>query len=207
MRNEVVIMLTISTNHFSANADGMTMDILRLSVNRLSILLRYILFNNKFDRNESESQIKCYKRNFWRIYSKLVNSSFYTTIDEILTSFRGHCSFRFICVNQINMGWSFIHSWTQCRQNNPKSLPFNKLPRCHGWFPIYIPRKKKNIIILSSIWMITYIDSATGKPDIIVGSNKTKGGIDIIDQISKAYNSDCAMANGPFLWTFEYSMN
>lgn len=55
----------------------------------------------------------------------------------------------------------------------------------------YVPRKGKNVILLSSMHFDDEIDPDTGdsfKPSIITFYNKTKGGVDIVDGLSANYN-------------------
>lgn len=52
----------------------------------------------------------------------------------------------------------------------------------------YIPRKNKNVFVLSTMHRDDGIDMETGKPDIICDYNKTKGGVDTVDKLSAAYN-------------------
>ena len=55
----------------------------------------------------------------------------------------------------------------------------------------YIPKKKKNILILSTLHNDDKIDEETGtarKPEIVTFYNATKGGVDTVDQMSSLYN-------------------
>lgn len=54
----------------------------------------------------------------------------------------------------------------------------------------YIPRKNKNVFVLSSMHHDDSIDYETGKPEIIIDYNKTKGGVDTVDKLCASY--DCA---------------
>lgn len=55
----------------------------------------------------------------------------------------------------------------------------------------YIPKKGKNVILLSSFHHHDDIDPETGdaqKPVIITKYNETKGGVDVVDKLSASYN-------------------
>ena len=55
----------------------------------------------------------------------------------------------------------------------------------------YIPKKKKNVLVLSTLHNDDKIDEETGdarKPEIITFFNATKGGVDTVDQMSSLYN-------------------
>lgn len=56
----------------------------------------------------------------------------------------------------------------------------------------YIPRKNKNVLLISSMHFSDDIDETTGKPEINIDYNKTKSGVDVVDKLSAAYN--CARA-------------
>lgn len=55
----------------------------------------------------------------------------------------------------------------------------------------YVPKKKKNVILLSSLHHDNTIDEDSGdlrKPEIITAYNSTKGGVDVVDQLCANYN-------------------
>lgn len=52
----------------------------------------------------------------------------------------------------------------------------------------YIPKKKKNVLLLSSLHHDDNIDRDSGKPEIIIDYNKTKGGVDTVDRLCANYN-------------------
>ncbi|UYV66363.1 hypothetical protein LAZ67_4001469, partial [Cordylochernes scorpioides] len=47
----------------------------------------------------------------------------------------------------------------------------------------YVPKKRKSVILISSMHHDDKCDETTGKPDIIMDYNLTKGGVDTIDQM------------------------
>jgi len=58
-------------------------------------------------------------------------------------------------------------------------------------FSSYIPKKKKNVLVLSTLHNDDKIDEETGdarKPEIVTFYNATKGGVDTVDQMSSLYN-------------------
>lgn len=55
-------------------------------------------------------------------------------------------------------------------------------------FVSYIPKKGKNVLLLSTRHSDDKIDGETGKPDIIVLYNQTKGGVDVLDKLCASYN-------------------
>lgn len=68
----------------------------------------------------------------------------------------------------------------------------------------YIPKKGKNVLLMSSLHRDDIIDSETGKPDIIVNYNQTKGGVDTVDKLCAAYN--CARGARRWPMVIFYSM-
>lgn len=52
----------------------------------------------------------------------------------------------------------------------------------------YIPKKNKNVLLISTMHDDDEIDDVTGKPDIIMAYNNTKGGVDTVDQLCANYN-------------------
>ncbi|XP_067132199.1 piggyBac transposable element-derived protein 4-like [Centruroides vittatus] len=55
----------------------------------------------------------------------------------------------------------------------------------------YVPKKNKNVLLLSSMHHSGSIDQQTGslqKPEIITFYNMTKGGVDTVDQLTGTYN-------------------
>lgn len=68
----------------------------------------------------------------------------------------------------------------------------------------YIPKKKKNVLLASSLHHDDIIDTETGKPDIITTYNQTKGGVDTVDKLCAAYN--CARGTRRWPMVIFYSM-
>lgn len=52
----------------------------------------------------------------------------------------------------------------------------------------YLPKKNKNILLISSMHRDDVIDESCGKPEIIVDYNKSKGGVDVVDKLCAQYN-------------------
>lgn len=53
----------------------------------------------------------------------------------------------------------------------------------------YIPRKKKNVLLLSSMHDSDEIDGTNAnKPIMIIDHNRTKGGVDTVDKLTASYN-------------------
>nr|CAH7758124.1 unnamed protein product [Callosobruchus chinensis] len=52
----------------------------------------------------------------------------------------------------------------------------------------YTPKRNKNVLLLSSMHFDDKIDAATGKPDMIIGYNASKGGVDCVDKLCATYN-------------------
>lgn len=54
----------------------------------------------------------------------------------------------------------------------------------------YMPRKNKNVILLSTMHHNDdKLDEVTGKPEMVIDYNKTKGGVDTVDKMCAAYNT------------------
>nr|CAI5866340.1 unnamed protein product [Callosobruchus analis] len=68
----------------------------------------------------------------------------------------------------------------------------------------YIPRKKKNVLLMSSLHRDDNIDKETSKPEIIVTYNQTKGGVDTVDKLCSVYN--CARSTRRWPMVIFYSM-
>lgn len=52
----------------------------------------------------------------------------------------------------------------------------------------YVPRKNKAVILLSTMHDTSNIDKDTGKPEIILDYNSTKGGVDTVDKMCATYS-------------------
>lgn len=52
----------------------------------------------------------------------------------------------------------------------------------------YVPKKNKNVLVLSSMHYDDKIDTRTNKPEMIMDYNATKGGVDCVDKLCAAYN-------------------
>ena len=53
----------------------------------------------------------------------------------------------------------------------------------------YVPRRNKVVLLLSSMHYDDIIDKETGKPEIIMTYNSTKGGTDTFDQLCHSYST------------------
>ncbi|KAB0804673.1 hypothetical protein PPYR_01643, partial [Photinus pyralis] len=51
-----------------------------------------------------------------------------------------------------------------------------------------IPKRSKNVLLMSSFHHDDQVDTNTGKPDIILDYNATKGGVDTVDKLCSTYN-------------------
>lgn len=61
----------------------------------------------------------------------------------------------------------------------------------------YTPKKKKVVLMLSTMHHDDKIDLTTGKPDVIVMYNETKGGTDVFDKLCKSYTTCRKTARWP----------
>lgn len=52
----------------------------------------------------------------------------------------------------------------------------------------FIPKKGKNVLAISSMHFDNEVDKDTGKPEIIMKYNSTKGGVDVVDKLGATYN-------------------
>lgn len=80
----------------------------------------------------------------------------------------------------------------------------------------YVPKKNKSVVMISTMHHDQSIDATTGKPEIIMFYNSTKGGVDALDQKCANYSVarrtqrwmcvifsailNISMANGYVLW-------
>ena len=55
----------------------------------------------------------------------------------------------------------------------------------------YVPKKNKSVV-LSSLHQDSVICSDSGKPEIIEFCNRTKGEVDVLDQMSAGYKEQLA---------------
>lgn len=67
----------------------------------------------------------------------------------------------------------------------------------------YTPKRNRNVLLLSTMHYDDGVDRKTGKPDIIMDYNKTKGGVDVVDKMCEAYN--CARATRRWPMVIFYS--
>lgn len=68
----------------------------------------------------------------------------------------------------------------------------------------YIPKKNKNVLLISTCHDDDKVDQETGKPQIILDYNATKCGVDVVDQLSANYN--CARATRRWPMVIFYSL-
>lgn len=68
----------------------------------------------------------------------------------------------------------------------------------------YIPKKNKNVLLISTCHDDDKIDLETNKPEIILDYNRTKSGVDVVDQLSANYN--CARPTRRWQMVVFYSL-
>ena len=68
----------------------------------------------------------------------------------------------------------------------------------------YIPKRKKNVLLVSTLHHDDKISQLTGKPEMIMDYNDTKGGVDTLDKMCAAY--DCARNTRRWPMVIFYSM-
>lgn len=69
----------------------------------------------------------------------------------------------------------------------------------------YVPKKNKNVILLSTMHNDNAIDSSTGeskKPEIITFYNLTKGGVDVVDEMAASYSTSRKTKRWPMVIFF-----
>lgn len=77
--------------------------------------------------------------------------------------------------------------------NPPKSRPVNSSVfgfRENATLVSFMPKKNKNVLLVSSLHHDDNLDKDTSKPEIIMDYNNTKGGVDTVDKLCASY--DCA---------------
>ena len=67
----------------------------------------------------------------------------------------------------------------------------------------YAPKKNKNVLLLLTMHHDNHVDKDTGKPDIILFYNSTKGAVDTVDQLCHSYRVQRKSKR----WPVEYFMN
>lgn len=73
------------------------------------------------------------------------------------------------------------------RSNNSSVFGFRK----EGTIVSYVPRKNKNVVLISSLHFDDAIDESSGplkKPEIVTFYNQTKGAVDTVDKLCATYN-------------------
>ncbi|KAF4517452.1 hypothetical protein B566_EDAN004490 [Ephemera danica] len=68
----------------------------------------------------------------------------------------------------------------------------------------YVPKKGKSVALLSTMHHDDKIDEETGKPEIIMDYNATKGGVDTLDQMAHTYT--CKRATRRWPMAFFYNL-
>ncbi|UYV67442.1 hypothetical protein LAZ67_5000618 [Cordylochernes scorpioides] len=61
----------------------------------------------------------------------------------------------------------------------------------------YVPKKRKSVILISSMHHDNKCDKTTGKPDIIMDYNLTKGSVDTIEQMVSNFSTSCRSRRWP----------
>nr|CAH7737709.1 unnamed protein product [Callosobruchus chinensis] len=72
------------------------------------------------------------------------------------------------------------------KQRPPQSSIFAYQPHCS--LVSYVPRKNKNVLVLSTMHHDDKLDKDSGKPDIIMDYNRTKFGVDVVDKMCASYD-------------------
>ncbi|UYV69082.1 hypothetical protein LAZ67_6002305 [Cordylochernes scorpioides] len=75
------------------------------------------------------------------------------------------------------------------------TAPQKRIRNIYFWFlwnnnfSLHVPKKRKSVILISSMHHDDKCDETTGKPDIIMDYNLTKGGVDTIDQMVSNFST------------------
>ncbi|XP_060809155.1 piggyBac transposable element-derived protein 4-like [Amyelois transitella] len=85
-------------------------------------------------------------------------------------------------------------TFTEIRGRAEKSSLFGYRGNCS--LVSYVPKKGKNVLLVSSMHDDDKIDGVTGKPEMIIDYNMTKGGVDTVDKMCATYN----VARGTNRW-------
>lgn len=86
------------------------------------------------------------------------------------------------------------NQFVNIRNREEKSSLFGHRSNCT--LVSYVPKKSKNVLLVSSMHDGAKIDEETGKPEIIMDYNATKGGVDMVDKMCETYN----VARGTNRW-------
>ncbi|GBP79127.1 PiggyBac transposable element-derived protein 4 [Eumeta japonica] len=84
--------------------------------------------------------------------------------------------------------------FTEIRGRAEKSSLFGHRGNCS--LVSYVPKKGKNVLLVSSMHDDAQINEDTGKPEIIMDYIRTKGGVDSVDKMCETYN----VARGTNRW-------
>ncbi|RZC42715.1 DDE Tnp 1 7 domain containing protein, partial [Asbolus verrucosus] len=166
---------------------------LTISSSRFRFLLRCIRIDDKTTRAECAKLEKlALIRDF---FSKFVENcktgyslSEYVTVDEKLEAFKGRCSFRQYIPSKPNKYgikiFVLVDAKIMYTSNISSMFGFKK----NSTIVSYIPKKNKNVILVSSLHHDDNIDQARGKPEIITTYNQMKCRVDVVDQLCSNYN-------------------
>lgn len=73
------------------------------------------------------------------------------------------------------------------RPENSSMFAFGKEPnRC--LLTSYVPKKGKNVLLISTMHKDDTIDDMVGKPEVIMYYNVSKGGVDVVDRLKSEYD-------------------
>ncbi|UYV81736.1 hypothetical protein LAZ67_20002158 [Cordylochernes scorpioides] len=148
-------------------SDGTGRDIFRsvMSVKRFLFILLCIRFDN-FKTRCKEDRLSPIRDIFQTIienFQRCYTPAEYLTVDEMLVRFQPHPK----------------------RESGTSIFGFSGTKTLVS----YVPKKRKSVILISSMHHDNKCDETTGKPDIIMDYNLTKGGVYTIDQMVSNFST------------------
>ncbi|XP_051162149.1 piggyBac transposable element-derived protein 4-like [Leptopilina boulardi] len=163
-----------------------------MSRNRFTFLFDCLRFDDKNTRNERKA-IDCFThiREIWDLFIERCKNNYEPgkniTIDEQLLSFRGRCSFKMYILSKPDKYGFKIVSMNDADTH----YMINAIPYCgtvterveNEPIPIYYVRKLSEPIYDTN----RKVDEESGKPEMILFYNRTKGGTDSFDQKCHQY--------------------
>ncbi|ENN77514.1 hypothetical protein YQE_05993, partial [Dendroctonus ponderosae] len=196
------------------------------SYKRFLFLLRALRFDNvhtREDRRKTDklAPIRDFHQEFVSNCIANFNVGEFVTIDEMLHSFRGRCSFvQYIPNKPAKYGIKITNEIDEDTQKPLANLDYNatkggvdtvdqmcasySTSRITRRWPLTFLKKNKAVILLSTMHSTNEIDEDTQKPLANLDYNATKGGVDTVDQMCASYSTSRITRRWPLTVFFRH---
>ncbi|KAK2577559.1 hypothetical protein KPH14_012252 [Odynerus spinipes] len=165
--------------------NGSSPEIFRLTMswNRFYLLMRCLRFDEKDTRAERTAVDKLAP------IRELLKKSCIPLLDKL------ESEYKLTVIGTIRKNKKELpKKFTEIRGRPEKSSLFGHRGNCS--LVSYVPRKGKNVLLVSSMHDGAEINEVTCKPEMIMDYNITKGGVDTVDKMCETYN----VARGTNRW-------